>query len=45
MATMKANHERMEALIDVSLKMTEACLEKIETNQGKVKIIIEVGTD
>jgi hypothetical protein len=28
-ATMKASRERIEALMDVSLEMTEACLEKI----------------
>jgi hypothetical protein len=36
-AAMKAGQERMEAQMDVSLEMMEACLEKIEVNQGKVK--------
>jgi hypothetical protein len=44
-----ANHKKwmatMEALTDVSLKMTEACLEKTEANQGKVEIMTEVCID
>jgi hypothetical protein len=32
----------MEALMDVSLETTEACLEKIEENRGKVKTKLEV---
>jgi hypothetical protein len=45
MAAMEASQERMEALIDVSLKTTKACLKKIEANQGKVEIMMEVCTD
>jgi predicted amidohydrolase len=37
MATMKASQERMEALMDISLKTTEACVENIEANQGKIE--------
>jgi hypothetical protein len=37
MAAMKASQERMDALMDDSLKMTKACVEKIEVNQGKVE--------
>jgi hypothetical protein len=33
MAALKASQERKEALMDVSLEMMEACLEKIEANQ------------
>jgi hypothetical protein len=38
MVAMKASQERMEALMNVSLETMKACLEKIEVNQGKVKI-------
>jgi hypothetical protein len=38
MAVMKASRERMDALIDISLDMMEACLEKIEVNQGKIEL-------
>jgi hypothetical protein len=41
MATIKASQERMEALMDVSLETTEACLEQTEANQGKVEIKME----
>jgi hypothetical protein len=37
MAATKASREIIEALMDVSLQMTASCLEKIETNQGKVE--------
>jgi hypothetical protein len=37
----KASQERMEALMDVSLEITESCLEKIEADQGKVEIKME----
>jgi hypothetical protein len=36
-----AHHERMEALMDVSLESMQACLEKTEANHGKVKIKME----
>jgi hypothetical protein len=42
MVKLDAYHERMEALLDVSLESTEAYLEKIEVNQGKVEIKMEV---
>jgi uncharacterized protein (DUF885 family) len=42
MATMKANQERMEALMDVSIEMMEVCLENIEVNHKKVEIMMEV---
>jgi hypothetical protein len=32
---MIAGQERMEAMMDVSLEMVEACLERIEVNQEK----------
>jgi hypothetical protein len=35
-ARIETGQEQMEALKDVSLETTEACLEKIEANQGKV---------
>jgi hypothetical protein len=35
MAAMKASRERMEAPMDVSLEMTESCLENIEEKQKK----------
>jgi hypothetical protein len=41
MATMKASHERIDAMRDVSLEMTEACLEKTEVNQEKVETKME----
>jgi hypothetical protein len=38
---MKANQERMEALMDVSLETTKVCLEKTEVNQGKAETKME----
>jgi hypothetical protein len=45
MAAMKAEQERIEtqALMDFSLQKIEACLEKIEENQGKVEEIMMEG--
>jgi hypothetical protein len=37
-SAMKVSQERMESLMDVSLELTEVCLEKIEADQGKVEI-------
>jgi hypothetical protein len=37
MATVKASHERINTLMDVSLQTTEACLEKIEVNWEKIR--------
>jgi hypothetical protein len=36
-ARIETGQEQMEALLDASLETTEACLEKIEENQGKYK--------
>jgi hypothetical protein len=41
MAAMKVSQERMEALVDVSLETTEACLEKIEVYQENVETKLE----
>jgi hypothetical protein len=42
MATMKASQERMKAMVDIiSLRMMEACLEKIGKNQGEVEMKME----
>jgi hypothetical protein len=45
MAAVKDSQERMEALLDVSLEMTEVFLEKIEANQGKVEIKMEASLE
>jgi multidrug resistance efflux pump len=41
MVAMKASHERIEAMMDVSLGKTEPCVEKFEANQEKVETKME----
>jgi hypothetical protein len=41
LAKMEVNQEGMEALMDASLEMTEACVQKIEANRGKVETKME----
>jgi hypothetical protein len=41
MATMRASHERINTLMDVSLQTTEVSLEKTEVNREKVETKME----
>jgi hypothetical protein len=41
----KRQSGKMEALMEVSLEITKACVEKTEANQGKVEIKIEACLD
>lgn len=41
MWAMKASHERMKTLKNVSVEMTETCLEETEKNQGELEIKME----
>jgi hypothetical protein len=43
-ARIETSQEQTEALMDVSLETTEACLERIEVNQGKAETKMEVET-